>query len=140
SFRMIFRPERAMECLERVIRLARDIPDAYLELAVLYERRHRLDESFRLIEECLCAAPDYFEAELFKARVLRRLKDETSSESIFRALAVNEQALPEVRAQAWAELAQLEDRRGDYEAAMQAMLKSKEILRAKEGTALQQAE
>jgi tetratricopeptide (TPR) repeat protein len=140
SYRMIFRPERAMECLERVIRLTKEIPDAYLELAILYERRHRLDEAFGLIEDCLRAAPDYLEAELFKARLLRRLKDEASSESIFRTLAANEHAHPEVRAQAWAEIAQLNDRRGDYEAAMRDMLKSKEMLMAKGGQVLRLAD
>jgi hypothetical protein len=140
SYRMIFRPERAMECLERVIRLTKEIPDAYLELAILYERRHRLDEAFGLIEDCLRCAPDYLEAELFKARLLRRLKDEASSESIFRALTANEQAHPEVRAQAWAEIAQLHDRQGDYEAAVRDMLKSKEMLLAKGNEVLRLAD
>lgn len=140
SYRMIFRPERAIECLERVIRLTKQIPDAYLELAVLYERRHQVDEAFGLIEECLRAAPDYLEARLFKARLLRRLKDEPASESVLVALAANEQAQPELRAQAWAELAQLRDRHEDYEAAMAAMVKSKELLLAKEGGVLVHAE
>jgi tetratricopeptide (TPR) repeat protein len=140
SYRMIFRPERAMECLERVISLTRQIPDAYLELAILYERRHRLDEAFRLIEDCLRSAPDYLEAELFKARLLRRLKNEANSETTFRTLAANEQAHPEVRAQAWAEIAHLHDRLADYDAAMQAMLKSKELLIAKEGAILRHAD
>jgi hypothetical protein len=140
SYRMIFRPERAIECLERVIRLTKEIPDAYLELAILYERRHRLEEAFGLIEDCLRSAPDYLEAELFKARLLRRLKDEAAAESLFRSLAAQERAHPEVRAQAWAEIAQLNDRRGDYEAAVHAMLKSKAILLAREGEVLRHAD
>lgn len=140
SYRMIFRSERAMECFERLIRLTREIPDAYLELAILYERRHRIDEAFKLIEECLRAAPDYLEAQLFKARLLRRLKDASTSESLFRTLAVSEHAGPELRAQAWAELAQLHDRQEEYDAAMQAMLQSKELLLAKEGKVLQHAD
>src|SRR4029079_13796051 len=52
SYRMIFRPDRAMDCFERVIRLSTKIPDAYLELAVLYERRHRLDEARRTTDAC----------------------------------------------------------------------------------------
>lgn len=140
SYRMIFRPERAMECFQRVIRLTNQIPDAYLELAVLYERRHRLEDAFGLIEDCLRSAPDYLEARLFKARLYRRLNDEVSSESIFRALATDGQAHPEVCAQAWAELAQLHDRRQEYEPAMQAILKCKEILLGREGMAHQQAE
>jgi tetratricopeptide (TPR) repeat protein len=133
SYRMIFRPERAMECFERVLRLTRRIPDAFLELAILYERRHRLSEAFELVENCVRSAPDYLEAHLFKARLLRRLKDGAGAEELFRSLAANEQAAPELRSQAWAELAQMHDRREEYEAAMQAMLRSKEFLQAKEG-------
>jgi hypothetical protein len=32
-----------MECFERVLRMTQNIPDAYLELALLLERRHHLD-------------------------------------------------------------------------------------------------
>src|SRR5262245_56686369 len=53
SYRMIFRPEKAMECFRRVLARSQQIPDAYLELAVLYERRHRVEEAHELIEECL---------------------------------------------------------------------------------------
>jgi len=137
---MIFRPARAIECFERVIRLTKAIPDAYLELAVLYERRHRVEEAFNLVEQCLRGAPDYVEAELFKARLLRRLRDPNSAEALFRRLARDEHAQPELRAQAWAEIAQSHDRHEDYDAAFNAMTRSKELLLAREGNALQHAE
>jgi tetratricopeptide (TPR) repeat protein len=72
TYRMIFRPERAIACFEKVVAQSREIPDAFLELANLYERRHRLDEASELINGCLKIAPDYLEAELFQARLLRR--------------------------------------------------------------------
>ena len=140
SYRMIFRPDKAMDCFRRVLAATKQIPDSYLELAVLYERRHRLDEAFALIEECLRTAPDYLEAKLFKARLLRRLKDEPASESLFRELANQSLAHPDVRAQAWAEIAQTHDRRQEYELAMAAMLKSKENLLPREGLLLNRAE
>ena len=140
SYRMIFRPEKAMECFQRVLAMTRAIPDAYLELAILYERRHRIEEAHTLIEDCLRAAPDYLEPQLFKARLLRRMKDEAASDALLRQLSGNEQAHPLVRAQAWAELAQQHDRHQDYEPAMQAMLKCKEILREREGAVHRQAE
>ena len=62
SYRMIFRPDKAIQCFERVLAQSRRIPDAQLELAVLYERRHRVTEALTLIEDCLRAAPDYLEA------------------------------------------------------------------------------
>ncbi len=140
SYRMIFRPEKAMECFERVLAVTREIPDAQLELAVLYERRHRVEEAFALIEGCLRAEPDYLEALLFKARLLRRMKDEAVAESIFRKLAASEQAHPLVRAQAWAEIAQSLDRHGDYDGAMRTILKCKEILIQQEGSVLRESE
>ncbi len=140
SYRMIFRPDKAMECFQRVLTKTKEIPDAYLELAILYERRHRVEEAHALIEDCLRAAPDYLEAQLFKARLLRRMKDEAGSESLFRALAANAQAHPQVRAQAWAELAARHDRQADYAAAMQAMLKCKELLLPLEANLRHEAE
>ena len=140
SYRMIFRPEKAIECFERVLKLTRQIPDAQLELAVLYERRHRVAEAHALIEDCLRAAPDYLEAELFKARLLRRMKDAAGADELFRKLAANEQAHPLVRAQAWNEVAQKLDQEGDYEGAMQSLLKSKELLKRDEKLLLEESE
>jgi tetratricopeptide (TPR) repeat protein len=140
SYRMIFRPEKAMDCFRGVLAMTKEIPDASLELAILYERRHRLEEAQSLIEDCLRTAPDYLEAQLFKARLLRRLKDNAASESLFRALAGNEQAHPLVRAQAWAEIAQSHDQQQEFKQAMQAMLKCKELLLQREAPLRQQAE
>ena len=39
SYRMIFRPDKAITCFQRVLAMTKQIPDAQLELAVLYERR-----------------------------------------------------------------------------------------------------
>src|SRR6266704_1760848 len=132
SYRMIFRPDKAMECFQRVLRITKEIPDSYLELAILYERRHRVGEALSLIEDCLRTEPDYLEAHLFKARLLRRLKEEVASESLFRELAANARSHPMVRDQAWAESAQLHNRREQYEPAMEAMLKCKGILLRRE--------
>jgi tetratricopeptide (TPR) repeat protein len=133
SYRMIFRPEKAMECFERVLRISKEIPDVYLELAILYERRHRLEDALRLIEDCLRLDPEYFEAQLFKARLLRRMKDESGSERLLRKLAAEKQAHPMACAQAWAEIAQMLDRREEFSEAMEAMLRCKKILLQSEG-------
>jgi thioredoxin-like negative regulator of GroEL len=140
SYRMIFRPEKATECFERVLAKTRQVPDAQFELAVLYERRHRIEEALSLIEDCLRAAPDYLEAELFKARLLRRMKDQAGADAIFARLTANEKAHPLVRAQAWTEIAQTLDREGDYDGAMAAMLRSKDLLMASEAPFRQESE
>jgi hypothetical protein len=140
TYRMIFRPDQAMHCFEKVLGMTKEIPDAYLELAVFYERRHRLDEALALTEECLRRTPDYFEAELFKGRLLRRKKSHAQAESVFRGLAGNEKAAPGARAQAWAEIAQILDQENHFREAMAAMLKCKEIMREFEGPALSEAQ
>jgi tetratricopeptide (TPR) repeat protein len=140
SYRMIFRPEKAIQCFERVLAATRKIPDAQLELAVLYERRHRVAEAHALIQECLRAEPDYLEALLFKARLLRRLNDAAGAEAIFRSLAANTEALPLVRAQAWTEIAQKLDRDGDYDGAMAALLEGKKLISADAGRFLTESE
>lgn len=133
SYRMIFRADKAMSCFERVLSMTKDIPDASLELAILYERRHRVEEAYALIEDCLRTEPGYLEAQFFKARLLRRIKNEAASEALFRDLAANEHAPPQVRAQAWAEIAARHDRQEEYEPAMRAMLQCKQILLQREG-------
>jgi hypothetical protein len=140
SYRMIFRPEEAIACFRRVLALTRDIPDAYLELAVLYERRHRLEEARALIEDCLRVTPDYHEARLFRGRLLRRLREDGAAEAVFRELATGDGVNPLVQAQAWAELAQTRDREGDYRGAMETMLRCKRILQEREGPLLREAD
>jgi thioredoxin-like negative regulator of GroEL len=140
SYRMIFRPDKAIRCFERVLKITRQLPDAQLELAVMYERRHRISEALELIENCLKAEPDYLEAALFKGRLLRRLKDLAGAESLFRQMTENENAHPFVRAQAWAEIASMLDALGDYASAMQAMLQSKALLVPGETALLKESE
>jgi len=140
SYRMIHRPEKAIHCFQRALGRMKDIPDAHLELAVLYERRHRLDEALACIEECLRIKPDYHEAQLMRARLSRRLNNQTACDAILNGLVTDEKVHPLVRAQAWAEFAQAHDRAGEYEAAMQAMLRCKELVRAQEKPLLQESE
>lgn len=133
SYRMIFRPEKAMDCFRRAIALERNLADARLELALLCERRHRVEEALAFIEDCLRAEPDYHAAELVKARLLRRAKDEPGAESILRRLSTDEAVHPQIRAQSWAEIAQLLDRHAQYDDAMQSMSRCKELLLPEEG-------
>ncbi|MFO1513508.1 MAG: sulfotransferase [Verrucomicrobiota bacterium] len=140
SYRMIFRPDKAIQCFERVLAQSRRIPDAQLELAVLYERRHRVAEALTLCEDCLRAAPDYLEAELFKGRLLRRQKDSVGADELFHKLAVNENAHPQVRSQAWNEIALQQDQEGDYDGAIASLLKSKELLQLLAKALLEESE
>lgn len=140
SYRMIFRPEKAMECFRAAVQAGGEIPDTYLELAILSERRHRLEEAESLISECRRLAPDYLEARLFHARLWRRTGREAEAESLLRDLAGSDSAHPFLRSQAWAEVAQMLDRRGEYHAAMEAMLRAKSLLLPRAGPILRESE
>jgi len=134
SYRMILRPEKAMDCFRRALTLKKSLADAQLELALLYERRHRVEEALVLIEDCLRGDAAYHAADLVKARLLRRLKDEAGAEAILRKLSTGDQVHPQIRAQAWSEIAQLLDRQAQYDEAMGAMLRCKELLLAEEAS------
>ena len=129
SYRMLFRPEKAIDCFERAVALSPSIADAHLELAVQYERRHRLDDALASIDKCLAARDGYPEARLMQARLLRRKGEQSAADEVLRSLADDEGTHPMVRAQAWAEIAQNFDRHGEYDQAMAAMLRCKELLR-----------
>ncbi|MBX3733824.1 MAG: sulfotransferase [Verrucomicrobiae bacterium] len=139
SYRMIFRPELAEQCFEAVLKRTRKIPDTFLELAVLQERRHELAGARELVEECLRLVPGYAEARLMHARLIRRLGDEDTALRAFRELAMQESAHPAVRSLAWTEAAQCLDRREAYDEAMQALLAAKELMRPLEGPVLREA-
>ena len=133
SYRMIFRPDKAFTCFRRALDLSRELPDTLLELALLHERRHQLEEAWMMLEACLRAEPGYAAGKLVQARLLRRRGEETGAETLLRDLASADQNHPLVRAQAWAELAQMLDRRNEFDEAMTAMLRSKELLLREEG-------
>ncbi len=139
SYRMIFRPEKAMACFEKTLAKTKEIPDAFLELAILYERRHRLSEAESLLRESLRISPDYQESRLVYGRLLRRMKRESDAETLFRDITRLESAHPGLRAQAWAEIAQLLDRQELYRDAMAAMLAAKELLLPREGPILEES-
>ena len=127
SLRMIHRPDRAIPLLERVVSLTDSIPDAFVELALLYERRHRLAEAADLIERCVRSSPAYPEPRLVRARLHRRLGEEDRAESILRSLTNRGDVDPVLRAQAWADLAETHDRRAEYDRAMDAIGRCKSV-------------
>lgn len=127
TYRMIFRPDQAMHLFEQVIENTSALPDAFLELALLYERRHRLDEALTLIGRCLRTAPDYLEPRVIEARIKRRQGYLADAESLLRNLANNTRAHPWLQAQAWSDLAELLDGQGDYEGAFTAIGRGKSI-------------
>jgi tetratricopeptide (TPR) repeat protein len=128
TFRMIYREEQAIRCFEEYVAGAgRRHADAYFELAVLYERRHRVEKAESAVARVRKLAPAYYEAWLLQARLLRRRGETDKARLLLRQLAVNTRAHIIARAQAWAGLADMADKEGDYEQAVANMGRCKEI-------------
>lgn len=139
TFRMLFRPARAIECFQKAVALDPTLADAHLELAVYHERRHQLVEAMGCVDRCLAARPGYAEAELIRGRLLRRSGEAVLSNAALRSLAEGDGTHPLVRAQAWVEIAQQQDRDADFPQAWESMGKAKALLMPLEGTLLEES-
>lgn len=128
SYRLMSRYLEAVKCFEQVCELTKGDASTQLELAALYERLHRLDQAYELAQSVAKTQPNWPRAQLIKARIERRLKLDEQAEKSLRRLLSQKAADPDLWAEAWAELAQLLDRRGDYDAAMEAVVYSKQLM------------
>jgi tetratricopeptide (TPR) repeat protein len=128
TFRMIHREELAIQCFEQYVAGAgRRHADAHFELAVLYERRHRVADAEAAVARVLKLNSTYYEASLLHARLLRRRGENVQAQALYQRLAENSKVHIISRAQAWAALADIADKEGDYEQAVALMLRCKEI-------------
>ena len=104
-------------------------PAAHLELAVLYERRHALEEAERSAQAALKVAPQWLEALIILARVRRQsgeaVRAEAALQRVMRASSVHDST----RSQAWAMWADMADRAGQPEAAMERLERAKALMR-----------
>lgn len=133
SYRMIFRPEKALDCFHQALSRDDSLRDTHLELAILLERRHRLDEAFAHIDACLKLKPDYTEAKFVKARILRRTDQTDKSGDLLHEIAAANDSHWLVKSQAWSELAKAREKMGDYDGAMVAALECKRIVKSQAG-------
>jgi tetratricopeptide (TPR) repeat protein len=131
TYAAIDRPDRAIECYRRSLELNRDISatiPTLLELAALYERRHRLDDARDAIEEVLTRQPGNEEAQLQSAVLDRRRGEPAAAETTLHALVADNSRTWQIRAQAWYELAQLLDDSQRYDDAFQSLLSAKQLI------------
>jgi tetratricopeptide (TPR) repeat protein len=128
SYALLSRYPEAVKCYEQARALVADDPGVQLELARLYERLHRLDDASELIGRVTKARPECSAAQLTKAKIERRLKLDSQAEITLRRLLAKPVSEPDIMAEAWAELAQLRDRSGDYDGAMEAVIYGKQLM------------
>jgi tetratricopeptide (TPR) repeat protein len=129
SYKLLYRPRRAIEALERLRKQPGGLaPNMLAELATLYEQTGQADLAHAAISECVERALGHDEPRLVLARVLRARGDGAASESILNDI-TSKAGHPMLLVQAWGELCQLRDRQGDYDGAVAAIEKAKTILR-----------
>lgn len=126
SYRMIQRPGKAIDCLEAALRSNPKLFEPRLELAILYERQHFLEDAIRHINCCLEDHPTSFESRFLLARLHRRTGEPDKSEQGLRKVTKSE-AHWTVKTQAWFELGQLYDQAGEYQQALNAINQGKSL-------------
>jgi tetratricopeptide (TPR) repeat protein len=129
-YSQIDRPERAVECYRRSLELNSDttvtVP-TLLELANIYERRHKLDDARAVVADALAREPANEQARLQQAVLDRRRGEVQASEADFRAMVADETLSWPTRVQSWYELAQLLDDSGRYEESFNALVAAKQL-------------
>lgn len=104
-------------------------PAAHLELAVLHERQHRLEEAEASALAALKAAPHWMEALIILARVRRQRGETVRAEAALQRVIREPRVHEATRSQAWAMWADMADRAGDPDVAMTRLERAKNILR-----------
>ena len=131
SYGLLKLPHKAIASYEQAARLPGALPPTWMELASLYEGAHRLDEARELIERTVRAGFNLPLVSLVRGRLQRRQQEFDQAESTFRALI---EKVPETQwaCQAWGELALMKDRQGDYDGAVAAITRCKQVQLAHE--------
>jgi tetratricopeptide (TPR) repeat protein len=128
SYRMIRRPEEAIACFESALANRSSLAEAHLELSILFERCHRLEESLEHAEAFLKSRPDSPEGKLVQARALRRSGDPARATTILESIVQATSAHPFIRSEAASLVAAILDQEGHYDEAFKMMEQSKGFL------------
>jgi len=113
SHRMIHQAEPAIRCLKKAVTLDPALIEGRMELAVLLERTHCLDEALEHVRVCEELSPGLPEVKLVRCRIMIRRENREKAQPLLRelSLAPNHRL---IRTEALALLAQLGDRSGKF--------------------------
>jgi Flp pilus assembly protein TadD len=123
------KPEKASACFARAAAADPRGINPRISLAVLLEKNHRLEEARTAVTECLAIDASDDQARYFSAVIDRREGKLESAETRLRDLIKSEPRHPFVRYACRYELAQILDRKDDYEGAMRLLAEAKQIVR-----------
>ena len=129
--RMSRREPEAVALLERYVDRGPGSQDpvAHLELAVLYERQHRLVEAESAAQAALKAAPHWMESLIILARVRRQRGESVCAEAALQRVIKAPRTHDATRSQAWAMWAEMADRAGSPALAIERLERAKSLLR-----------
>lgn len=130
------KPEKAAACFARAAAADPRGINPRISLAVLLEKSHRLEEARTAVDECLAIAPNDDQARYFSAVLERRENKIESAETRLRDLIKSEPRHPFVQYACRYELAQILDRKGDFDGAMRLLAEAKQIVRGLTDTEL----
>jgi tetratricopeptide (TPR) repeat protein len=128
SYRMIRRPEEAIACFESALEIRSSLAEAHLELSILFERRHQLEESLEHAEAFLKSRPHSPEGKLVQARALRRSGDPARATTILESIVHSTNAHAFICSEAASLVAAILDHEGNYDEAFKMMEQSKSFL------------
>lgn len=131
-------PDKAQACMRQAAAADPRAINPRISLAVLLEKSHRLEEARAIVNQCLALDRNDDQARYLAAVLDRRTGADEAAERQFRDLVAAEPRHPYVRYACRYELAQLLDRRGEFDEAMQWLAQAKAIVRALTDTDLLQ--
>jgi Flp pilus assembly protein TadD len=108
-------------------------PELFVQLAKLYERLRRLDESAAMLEQALQRNPNCPEALLTRARLERQAGRIETAGQILRTFIDKPNPDSWIHAQCWYELGAILDRQENYDEAMNAFVQAKALMQPQLG-------
>ena len=126
-------PERALASFERAAKLAPATPRTWMDLALLYERIHRLEDASACLSRATQTGYNPLELSLLRARIQRRQELPVEAEATLHAAIRQAPPESELACEAWGELALLYDAQEEYARAVDAIRRAKHFQQARAG-------
>ena len=98
---------------------------AQVALARIYERLHRIDEATEMVDLAIKDWPEHPNANFYAAKLLRRKGQNDAAIESFKQLTHRSDISPEIKANAWYEIAKQQDQSQDFDNAFASLLEAK---------------
>ena len=123
-----YRPDDALRCFKRTVQCSANHAKGWVSMAEWHERRGQLQAAWNCLKQYRPKA-DRGEVQLWRAKLLRRMQDADAAESTLVSLLGTPTIESSTRIAAWYELAELYDRQGEADKAIEAATAAKQLQR-----------